>query len=196
MRITGGSLKGSEIISKKQKDTHIRPTAGKIREAIFNLLHHGKFLNEVDFLDDNNPSIIEDRVVADIYSGTGILGFEALSRGAKTIILADESDESIKLSKKTAHKLRLEDKTIFLRCNATNLPTPPAIVDLVLIDPPYEKNLVMPCLKSLIDKNWLRDGGIVLVEHSKKEDVLETTPFKILDSRPYNNTMVTILKKV
>lgn len=196
MRITGGDLKGKEITSKKQKDTHIRPTSGKIREAIFNLLSHGKFLSEVDFIDEDNPSIVKDRVIADIYSGTGILGFESLSRGAKTVIFADQSNESLRLSQSTAKKFQAEDNCIFTRCNATSLPNPYAVADLIFMDPPYEQNLVSPCLQSIKHSNWLRKGGIVIVEHSKKEEISDSEDFKILDRRPYNNTVVIIIKKV
>lgn len=196
MRITGGNFKGKEITSKKQRDSHIRPTAGRVREAIFNLLKHGKFLSEVDFIDENNPTLLYDRTIADIYSGTGILGFEALSRGAKAVIFADNNDESIRISQRNAANLQIEDKCIFSHCNATNLPTPPAIADVIFMDPPYEKGLLAPCLSSIAKAGWLRDGGVIVAEHSKKEDIFDDKDFKILDSRPYNNTVVTILKKI
>ena len=79
MRITGGTLKGKEVISKKKRHVHIRPTSGKVREALFNMLKHGRFLKEIDLISEDGRSIIEGRVIADIFCGTGILGFESSS---------------------------------------------------------------------------------------------------------------------
>jgi len=194
MRITGGEFKGKQIISKNQRDIHIRPTSGKVREAIFNLLAHGKFLNEVDWLTVENPSILEDRVVADLYCGTGILGLEAFSRGAGTIIFADQNDKSLKIAEKNVEEFRANDKCIFVRTDCDNLPTPPALIDILFMDPPYDRNLVSKTLKSIKHANWLRDNGVIIVEHSKKEEIEEIKGLKILDSRQYNNTVITILK--
>ncbi len=196
MRITGGEFKGRDVLSKKERDTHIRPTSGKVREALFNLLAHGKFLSEVDFLTDENPSLIHGRIVADLYAGTGVLGYEALSRGASKVIFADMNDKSLKIAQSNAEEFKVNDRCMFIRTPCDNLPSPPALADVVFIDPPYDKKLVNKSIKNIASTGWLKDGGILVVEHSKKEEVEEIEGYKFLDSRQYNNTTLTILKRV
>ena len=190
MRITAGDLKGKEVLSKKNEKT-IRPTSGRVREAIFNLLKHGKFLQWDEMEEDN---ILKGKNVVDIYSGTGILGFEAISRGAGSVTLIDKNDISLSLAKKTAEKFGLENQVNYLKANATNLPVANLKADIVFMDPPYDKNLVKPTMKSLVNAGWLNENAIIVAEHSKKENLKSWRPFDMVDQRKYNNTSVTIFR--
>lgn len=196
MRITGGTLKGKEVISKKKRHVHIRPTSGKVREALFNMLKHGRFLKEIDLISEDGRSIIEGRVIADIFCGTGILGFESFSRGADKVIFVDQSEESLKIARQNAEKFNLIEVSAFVRSSSINLPLALEKADIIFMDPPYGKNLVKPALFSIEDKDWINDGGIIVVEHSKKEDLKNWGNFKILDQRSYNNTVITIFQKI
>ena len=194
MRITAGRLKNREVFSYKDKEGSLRPTSSKTRMAVFNILQHSKFLQEIDFLNEENPSLIQDRVIADIYCGTGIIGFEAYSRGAKTLVFVDKSGMTLDMAKKSAKNMGIDGDCIFIRSSATLLPPPPVKADLVFIDPPYNKDLVAPTLKTLADNMWTRNGGVVIVEHSIKEKFEVKAPYIQLDQREYNNTHITILK--
>lgn len=194
MRITAGTLKNREVFSFKDAEGSLRPTSSKTRQAVFNLLTHSKFLHEIDFLTEENPSLIRDRVIADIYCGTGIMGFEGFSRGAKTLLFVDKNGLTIDMVKKSAKKLGVYDDCIFIRANATQLSAQPVKSDVIFVDPPYNKDLIVPTLKSLADNMWMRDGGVVICEHSIKEKFEPFPPFTILDQREYGHSSITILK--
>lgn len=194
MRITAGTLKNKEVLSLKDKDKMLRPTTSKVRQAVFNLINHGKFLQEVDFLDEENQSLLEGRTIADIFCGTGIVSFEAISRGVEKSILIDLSEQNIACARNNAKNLGVTDKCILLRADATQLPRAQYQCDVVFLDPPYSRNLLQPAIKSIIENNWVRVGGVIIAEHSKKEEPAETPKLKILDSRKYNNSKITILK--
>jgi 16S rRNA (guanine966-N2)-methyltransferase len=194
MRITAGKFKNKEVLSYKDKKGELRPTSSKVRQAVFNLLQHGKFLHEVDFLTEENPSLIHGRVIADIYCGTGIMGFEAASRGAEKLIFVDMNDRTLDVTRKNAAQMGFTPNCYFVRANAIQLPRPPIQAEIVFMDPPYEMKLISPTLKSLLDGKWLKPGGIAIVEHSKREDILEHEGFQYLDKREYNNTFLSIFK--
>lgn len=194
MRITAGILKNREVFSPDEKDKTLRPTSSKTRMAVFNILAHSKFHSEIDFLTEENPSLLRDRVIADIYCGTGIMGFEAFSRGAKTIIFVDKNGQTLDMVKKSAQKLGVYDECIFNRANATMLAAPPVKADVAFIDPPYNNGLIVPTLQSLAANMWVRDGGVVICEHSTKERFEAFKPYIQLDQREYNNSYITILK--
>ncbi len=194
MRITAGKLKNREVFSPNDKDKSIRPTSSKTRMAVFNILAHSKFHSEIDFLTEENPSLIKDRVIADIYCGTGIIGFEALSRGAKTVLFVDKNGQTVDMAKKSALKLGVYDDCIFIRANATMLSAQPVKSDVIFIDPPYNQNLVVPTLQAVAANMWARDGGVIVVEHNFKEKIEPFPPFTLLDQREYGHTLITILK--
>ncbi|MDX1948952.1 MAG: 16S rRNA (guanine(966)-N(2))-methyltransferase RsmD [Rickettsiales bacterium] len=194
MRITAGNLKNKEVLAKKK--THIKPTSSRVREAIFNLLNHGKFLSNLEILNDENPSIIENRVIADIFCGTGILGFEALSRGAKKVVFIDQSPESLQIARSNANSLGVSEKCNFIQSDATNLINCNIEIDLVFLDPPYNKNLVIPTLKSIVKNNWIKKGGLVMAEHGKLDKIEEISGLSLIDNREYNNTRLAFFKAI
>ncbi len=194
MRIISGRLKNREVLSYKDKEGELRPTSSKTREAVFNLLKHGKFLQEIDFLTPDEPSILEGRTVADIFCGTGIMGFEAYSRGAEKLIFIDKNNMTIDLVKKTAAKMNIIEDCNFIRADATALNSTRLRADLIFLDPPYNRALVNPTLKSIALSGLCRDGGVVIVEHSIREKLEESDDYKLLDQREYNNSFISILK--
>lgn len=194
MRITGGYLKGKEVLSFKDKEKTIRPTSSKVREALFNLLKHGKFLGEIEFYDPESSSLLESRTMLDLYSGTGMFSFESLSRGLGRAIMIDKNEHNINMAKKTAANLGVTDLCKFMRGNATDLPYATEQCDLVFLDPPYGKRLFLPTVKSVIKNDWLKKGGVIIAEHSKREDLQKLKKLETLDSRSYNNTNISILK--
>lgn len=164
--------------------------------AVFNLLAHGKFLHKIDILTEENPSMVQDRIIADIFCGTGILGFEALSRGAKKVVFIDENGESLQTAKTNALNLGVIDQCIFIQSDATNLIRCTIEVDMVLMDPPYNQNLVTPTLESIAKSGWVKKGGLVVAEYGKKDIVKTPESFELLDEREYNNTRLSFFKRI
>ncbi len=177
MRIVGGKFKGRKLAdSSKIKD--LRPTTDANRESLFNILFSAKFIREIDF-------DIKDATVADICCGTGAVGFEALSRGAKSVVLVDKSPASLDVAKKNAILLNLENQTKFILSDATKLQKNSEIFDLIYIDPPYDFN-ALGIIATLIEKNWISIKTLIIVETAKIDFSFEG--LDLLDRRRYGIT--------
>jgi len=185
MRITGGKLGGRWL--EAPDDARIRPTSDRTRQAIFNMLAHKDF--GIGFS-------LEGIAVADLFAGTGALGIEALSRGARFCLLVDDDAESRALVRENVEALGLTGVTKIWRRNATDLGPLGAGAGgpfgLVFLDPPYRKNLIPPALKSLKDGGWLTENALLMAETSVGEDIT-ADGFTILDRRDYGETEVAFL---
>jgi 16S rRNA (guanine966-N2)-methyltransferase len=185
MRVTGGKLGGRRLIAPD--DAHVRPTSDRTRQAIFNILEHRDF--GISFT-------LENAAVADLFAGTGALGIEALSRGARFSLLVDDSAESRALQRENVEALGLTGVTKIWRRNATDLGPLGAGAggpfDLVFMDPPYHKNLISPALKSLRDGGWLTTQALLVIETAKNEP-FNADGFTRLDTRDYGDTQIAFL---
>ena len=179
MRIVAGTHRGR--ILKTPAGSDIRPTSDKVRQALFNTL--------------NSRGAVVDAVVLDAFCGTGALGLEAISQGAKSAIFTDTSTASLELARSNAALLREEGNCSFLLKDATNPGQRPAMIPqatLLFLDPPYRKNLVPLSLKALQENNWLAPDCIVIAEAEKNDD-LSLLPGTILTEKSYGETKVVIL---
>jgi 16S rRNA (guanine966-N2)-methyltransferase len=185
MRVTGGKLGGRRLIAPD--DARVRPTSDRTRQAIFNILEHRDF---------NIGFTVENAAVADLFAGTGALGIEALSRGARFCLLVDDSAESRALQRENIEALGLTGATKIWRRDATDLGPLGAGAggpfDLVFLDPPYHKNLIAPALKSLRDGGWLTQQALLVAETSKGE-IFDPIGFEKLDVRDYGETEIAFL---
>lgn len=185
MRVTGGKLGGRRLIAPD--DVRVRPTSDRTRQAIFNILEHRDF---------NIGFTVENAAVADLFAGTGALGIEAVSRGARFCLLVDDSAESRALQRENIEALGLTGVTKIWRRDATDLGPLGAGAggpfDLVFLDPPYRQNLVAPALKSLREGGWLTKQALLIAETSKGE-VFEAQGFERLDTRDYGETEIAFL---
>jgi 16S rRNA (guanine966-N2)-methyltransferase len=181
MRIIAGKNKGRNLISPE--GAGVRPTSSKVRAAIFNVLE--------------NLNAIKEAKTLDLCCGTGALGLEALSRGAAKAIFIDGSAQHLKLAWNNALICKEQDKTTIIRADATNLPPAKEFVDLVFLDPPYFKDIPNKALSSLIDKNWLAKGALVMVETSKQEDLsFKPEDYITITIKFYGNSKFTLLERV
>ncbi len=159
MRIIAGISKGTIIKSPKGLNT--RPTTDKVREAIFSSI--------ADFL--------EEARVLDLYAGSGALGLEAISRGAKEAFFVDFSYESIKAINQNIAKLGFSEKTKVIKGKVETFLKIPGgdLFDLIFIDAPYKISVTE--LTDIIDKarKKLAENGLLVVEHSKKTHIADKT---------------------
>jgi len=185
MRVTGGKLGGRRLVAPDNQ--LVRPTSDRARQAIFNILEHRDF--GIGFT-------VENAAVADLFAGTGALGIEALSRGARFCLLVDNDAESRALQRENVEALGLTGMTKIWRRDATDLGPLGAGAggpfDLVFLDPPYRKNLLAPALRSLREGGWLADQALLMVETAKGEN-FHHDGFKQLDTRDYGDTNITFL---
>jgi 16S rRNA (guanine966-N2)-methyltransferase len=134
-------------------------------------------------------------VVLDLFAGTGAFGLEALSRGAEYAAFADVERDAITVLQRNIQVCRFEEKTWFAQWDITkNLNClrgfEPAF-SLVFLDPPYNRNLILPSLTNLIASQCLEKGACIVVEHSPKEPILQNQPLiQLTDQRRYGKTLV------
>ena len=184
MRIAGGRLRNRPIYAPAGRAT--RPTSDRVREAIFNVLAHGV-----------EGFTLEDARVLDLFAGTGALGLEALSRGARFALFVDEEAAARAAIRRNAEALEVLGQVKIWRRDAARLGpcAPLAPFGLAFIDPPYGRGLGDAALAALIAGGWLDPGALVVVEESERATVAAPDGLAILDSRTYGDTQVIFLRR-
>jgi 16S rRNA (guanine966-N2)-methyltransferase len=182
MRVVGGRLKGRNLASPSTQQ--IRPTADRLRESLFNILAHAY----------DNP--VADARVLDLFAGTGALGIEAVSRGAKFTLFVDNGAEARALLRNNVETLGLGGVTKVYRRDATNLGSahPVEPFSLVFLDPPYRMQLADKALVSLREGGWLAPGALVVVEEAKAASFTAPHGYEELERRAYDDTEFVFLR--
>ena len=177
MRIITGKFKKANLFSVPGNTT--RPTTDFIKEAIFSTIFDCKNL-----------------LVLDLYAGSGSLGLEALSRGAKFVDFIEFSEKAIKAIIKNIHKLKCEDQSHIYRKKVSSfLKKTDKKYDLIIMDPPYEKNLVNKTIESILENSLLSETGKIVVEHSPKEKIALSNDKISFFQKNYSDTIITIIEK-
>jgi 16S rRNA (guanine966-N2)-methyltransferase len=179
MRIVGGRFKGHGLVALSGAAT--RPTADRVRESIFNIIAHGI-----------EGFVLENSRVMDLFAGTGALGLEAISRGARFCQFVDESAEARGVIRRNADALGVIGQVKIWRRDATSLGpcAPQTPFDLVFADPPYGKGLGEKALASLVGGGWLAPGALVVLEEAERVVVAEVAGLSLADTRIYGETQV------
>jgi len=183
MRIVGGRLRGRALAAPKSQ--RIRPTADRLREALFNILMHAY----------ENP--IAGARVLDLFAGTGALGLEAVSRGAAFALFVDEEAEARALMRQNVDALGVAAATRIFRRDATKLGAahPVEPFSLVFLDPPYGKGLAEKALTSAHDGGWLTSDALVVVEEAADAGFKPPEGFEEIEQRKYDDTEFAILRR-
>jgi len=181
MRIISGKLKGRKLAFFS--GTAIRPTSNLIREAIFNIL----------------SSSVNNANVLDLFSGTGALGLEALSRGASRSVFIDTHKNALALIARNLRSCGIDRRNLIFRCNIIKnlncLKTIDVRFSLVFMDPPYNLKMVKPALFNLCHSDCLQPGACVVVEHALTETIpIHFDALKVFDRRKYGKTLVSFLE--
>ena len=182
MRIITGKAKGINL--KTPNGDATRPTAERVKEAVFSMLQFD----------------IEGRSVLDLFAGSGQMGLEALSRGALEATFVDKSKDAVKLIKENIEKTRLsENATVFQsdyldfirRNNAKKF-------DIIIIDPPYALKMYNPALKALLNADMIKKTSMIVCESGTDEIFNNDTEleqhFEVAKQSKYGNTFITILQ--
>lgn len=172
MRIVSGMHKGKRITAPKKLP--VRPTTDFAKEALFNIL--------------NNQYHFSTLEVIDLFSGTGNISYEFASRGARSIIAVDAHQDCLKFINKISGELDLPISTVksdvqkFLQATS-------ATADIIFADPPYnlEKEALEKMATTTFDRNLLKNGGSLIIEHSKKMDLSSAGHFS--NARKYGNSV-------
>lgn len=170
MRIIGGVLKGLRL--NTPKNLPVRPTTDLAKEALFNIL-----LNQIEF---------EDIKVLDLFSGTGNISLEFASRGASLVMSIDRSIQCIHYLKDTARQHKLEQIKTFKADVFKYLQLETDQYDLIFADPPYDLNQIPEIPKIIFDKNLLKPGGLLIVEHQSLQNLSNHSAF--VEQRKYGHS--------
>lgn len=183
MKIFSGKFKGSNLCTT-DKNPNTRPTIGRIRQNLINILKHSYFID----------SGFEELVVADAFCGFGAFGFELLSQNAKRCCFINSNSTEIECIKKTAQKLGCMDSCEFINENALKLGELSNKVNLLFLDPPYNTELGEKFLKSSFCEQNLAENHLVVWEMNKFEN--HNLPnWDILEERTYGKVKLLFLRK-
>ena len=182
MRIITGTAKGKHLLSLEGEAT--RPTSERIKGAMFSSIQFD----------------LEDRIVLDLFAGTGQLGLEALSRGARSAMFIDSSREAMELVKKNAKACGFFEKSRYLVSDYRNYLRKAGgreKFDLVFIDPPYAMECAADALTRLVAEDMLLPGALAVIECGEEKIPLEgeeLSSFEVLKNTSYGKkTTVLIL---
>ena len=183
MRIVAGIHKGRALATPKSND--IRPTTDRVREAMFNILSHS--IEGFTF---------KDARVLDLFAGTGALGLEALSRGAKFIQFIEQDAAARGLIRTNAETLGATGQIKIWRRDATNLSKLEGIppFNLAFLDPPYGKSLGDKALAELVEGGCLAEGAVVVLEELKSAEISVPEELQIITTRDYGDTTARFLR--
>ncbi len=181
MRVVAGKLRGKRLFTPA--DEEIRPTSDRTREAIFDLLGPTR----------------RGRQVLDLFSGTGALGIEALSRGFERALFAERDRRALSLLQKNLEHCRLTAQSLVEPVDVLRFlqkPHPWGAFDLALLDPPYRQGLVERTLTALASGSWLSEIGVVVCE-GERELTLEERygPLVQIKHRVYGSASVHLFEK-
>lgn len=150
MRVITGTARGMKLKTLEGTDI-VRPTAEVVKESMFSIVQFD----------------IEDAVVLDLFAGSGQLGIEALSRGAKKVYFVDNNPASIGVVRENLKHTKLEDNAVVSNMpNSAFLRSAREKIDIAFLDPPYGKKLIQRSLPALTE--IMSDDGIIVCEHEKE----------------------------
>lgn len=184
MRVISGTARGINLISLKGQAT--RPTLDRIKESLFDILQFD----------------IKNAIILDLFSGSGALAIEALSRGANQAVINDNSTEAIKIINCNLEHTKLKDKSILINSDylqvLDKLKRDSKKFDIIFLDPPYKSNYILISINKIIENDLLKKDGIIIVETNDKNKIDAITTIKnieIYDIRKYGIVFLIFIRK-
>ena len=180
MRIISGKFRGRKLANCDDLKT-LRPTTDKNREALFNILQSAKFLKDLDLS-------LSDCNFLDLCCGSGSVGLEALSRGAKKVCFVENNYKHLEILRKNIELLKVENQSKILSENVKNLNVSNDNFDVIFLDPPYDEDY-QKIVENLLEKKYLNPKTLLVVEFEAKKfqkfEMFFKENFKIIDERKY-----------
>ena len=184
MRVISGTARGKKLNTLSGLNT--RPTLDRVKEAVFSIIQFD----------------LEDENVLDLFSGSGALAIEALSRGAKNAVMCDNSYEAIKIIKQNVKETRLIDKVEIINKDYAEalkkLNKENKKFDIIFLDPPYKSDFAIKSMEYIFRNNMLLDDGIIIFEtddKNKEQEILKYKEMRIFDIRKYGSVYVIFIRK-
>ena len=183
MRIISGTAKGTKLYTLEGLNT--RPTLDRVKESLFNII----------------ANYIKDSVVLDLFSGSGAIGLEFASRGAKKAILNDYSKEACKIIERNIEKTHLREKVELYNEEFKILIKKLKDIkfDIIYLDPPYNTDYIKIAIKLLNENNNITNETILITETDDEKiikQIEEINNIEIIDKRKYGRAYILFLKKI
>lgn len=184
MRIVGGSLRGRALAGPAKGDMSIRPTSDRARESLFNIIT------------SRWPEKLDGTRIADLFAGTGALGFEALSRGARYALFVEVAAPSRGLLRTNVDAFGLQGNTRIFRRDAAALGSAGTVApfDLVFLDPPYNKRLGEKALRELVKGSWLNSDALLVLEEASTAEFVLPDAYMIEEERQTGQSVLRFLR--
>ena len=182
MRVISGKAKGSKLSSIESLST--RPTLDRVKESLFNIIQDK----------------INDSIVLDLFAGSGALGIEAISRGAKKAYFCDNNYDAIKMIKKNLEKTHFLDQAVVINSDYKKcIKNLNEKFDIIFIDPPYKDNLSVDSIKYIINQGILNKEALMIIETDEicrdKRNLEELEKIEIIDERKYGRANLLFIKE-
>ncbi len=175
MRVIAGKHRGAAL--SEFTASNIRPTADRTKESVFNII----------------ANMLPGSACLDLFCGTGNLGIEALSRGAREVVFVDNSSDSVRLTKKNLDKVK-ESANVYLSDAVSFLKKTDRKFDVIFIDPPYASDVSVTAVKTIAELDLLTEGGIIVLERDVSVDCA-FDGFSVYDVRKYGKAVVSFIRK-
>ena len=155
MRIISGTARGTKLFTLEGNDT--RPTLDRVKESLFNIIN----LN------------IYDSAVLDLFSGSGAIGLEFASRGAKEVILCDSSKKATQIIQKNIEKTHLKEKVKLYNCDYIELlqHNKDKKFDIIYLDPPYKTDYIIKAINLILDYDMIDEDGVIIAETDESDKI-------------------------
>lgn len=184
MRIIAGKFKGRRLVAPK--DMTVRPTSDRVKESVFSIIREQ----------------VQNAKFLDLCAGTGNIGIEALSRGAKHVTFVDRNPKSLQLIKQNLHACGFDTTDAQVQLIGKELGIGIDILhhrsetfELIYFDPPYDAGLYNKCLAQISETSLLQSAGMLLVEHHKRTDLpLDVGLFACERQKQYGDTCLTFYR--
>jgi len=187
MRIVAGRFRGRNLVAPEGRAT--RPTSDRARQALFDVLAHAEYAPD-----------LQGAAVIDLFAGSGALGLEALSRGARFCLFVETDDEARGAIRENIDAFALFGATRVHRRSATDLGPRPASAggpfDLAFLDPPYRQGLGEPAVAQLRKGGWLNPGALMVFERAAEEPDPQIEGVEVLDARTWGAARVLFMRAV
>lgn len=177
MRVITGEARGRRL--KEPVGMDIRPTTDKVKESIFNIIQFD----------------IEGRNVLDLFGGSGQLGIEAISRGAKSAVFVDASQQAVKLIKENLKTVGFEDRARVVRGDSISFLTSGEKYGVVFMDPPYDTDLLDKALENAIKFDILKENGIIVCESKLEKQLAVTEPYFLSREYKYGKIKLSVFSR-
>ena len=179
MRVITGKARGIQL--KTPEGMLTRPTADRVKEALFSIINFD----------------LPGSVVLDLFAGTGQLGIEALSRGAKSAVFVDAREDACKIVRENLRRTKLDTQAKVVRSDYLDfLRRSKEKFDIILLDPPYAEVFLETALKTIAEIDILQSGGIIITERPLGKDLLlDFEGFARSKDYKYGNTLLTLYRK-